>query len=99
MSIKNALASALEVAQLRGQRDLRRQALSDSDQLRRQDLSGVFDIFQAQQGFISPGSQIAGADRISQRNVSQQNNAANLAFLGSIVSTNNLCGGTATAGG
>ena len=53
VSIKNSLASALDVAQERAQRGARQTALTESDTLRRQDLSQVYALLDAPPHFTS----------------------------------------------
>lgn len=55
VSIRNALASALDVAESRSQRGARREALTDSESLRRLDLQAIFPILDAITQLISSG--------------------------------------------
>lgn len=84
VSIRTALESALDVAQERAQRGARRDALVDSEQLRRQDLSQTFDILNAVLSFISSGRGQAGPAIQASAQAASQNQAANLAFLGTL---------------
>jgi hypothetical protein len=86
VSIKNALASALNVAQERAQRDVRRGALADTDQLRRQDLQMVFPILDAILQFVSSarGQSIQGLGAAG--GIDQDREASQLAMIGSILS-------------
>ena len=59
VSIRTALQSALGVAQERAQRDTRRGALSDSDQLKRQDLEQVYKLLDQMRAFSLGGKGIA----------------------------------------
>lgn len=52
VSIKNALARALDIAQERAQRDARFAALTESDQLRRQDIGQGFNLMDAIKSFL-----------------------------------------------
>ena len=85
--IKNAVSSALDVAEARAQRGARRGALQDSDQLRRQDLSQTFAILDAINQFIGTRVGSATSERIAGQQIDQQNEASQLAFLGSLISS------------
>ena len=84
LSIRTALGSALDVAQSRAQRGARREALSDTDQLRRQDLSQVFSILDAILGFTSSGrgAGLQGLGQAAQSSAQRQ--ASFQALLGSL---------------
>jgi hypothetical protein len=86
VSIKNALASALNVAQERAQRGARRDALTSSDQLRRQDLDQTFKILDAILGFISSarGQGIQGLGALSETEAARS--AARLELAGKTAS-------------
>lgn len=85
VSIRTALESALNVEQSRSQRGARREALTQSEQLRRSDLSQTFDllnsIFQFTQGGRGVGVQ--GLGQAAQSSVQRQ--AANQAFQASLI--------------
>ena len=85
MSLKGALQSALDVAQERAQRGARNDALTSSDQLRRADLSQVYNLFNAIQSFTQPNKQLAvqGLGEASQ--IAQQRQAANEQFWSSVI--------------
>lgn len=65
VSIKNALASALNVSQERAQRDARRGAMSESEALRRQDTAQVLDLLALLLG-NKPGQTQQGPDTTGQ---------------------------------
>ena len=65
VSIKNALASALNVSQERAQRDARRGAMTESEALRRQDTSQVLDLLALLLG-NKPGATERGPDTTGQ---------------------------------
>lgn len=83
VSIKNALASAIDIAQSRAQRGARREALTDTDQLRRQDLQQTFQILNTILQFISSGRGQGVAGLGAAGEIGQNRQAANLAFLSS----------------
>ena len=87
ISIKNALSSALDVAQSRAQRGARREALTDSDRLRRDDLSQTFKILQAIMGFLNSGRGQASQNLGVVSDVQQRSAASDLAFIGSLGSS------------
>lgn len=86
LSIRTALQSALDVAQARAQRGARREALSESEQLRRRDLAQTFAILDAILQFISSGrgQAIAGLGQAAE--ASAQRQASRQAFIGSLAS-------------
>ncbi len=86
VSIRGALSSALDVAQARAQRGARRQALTDTDSLRRQDLGQTFSLLDTLLQFTSSGRGHGIQGLGAAANLNQQNSAANQAFLGSIMS-------------
>jgi len=87
ISIRSALQSALDVAQSRSQRGARRGALAESEELRREDLSQVYAMLDSMLQFISSGrgQAIPGLSAAAQS--SAQRRAANLAFIGSLFSS------------
>lgn len=87
VSLKNSLAQALNVEEARGQRGLERNALSDSDQLRRQDLSQVFKIFEAMNAFVN--SRFGGTAGILGQVAGSENDkkAAGIGAIGSLFSS------------
>ncbi len=92
LSIRTALGSALDVAQSRAQRGARREALTDTDQLRRQDLSMIFPLLDAILQFTTAGRS-AGLQGLGQAaQSSAQRQASTQALIGS------LLGGFATGG-
>ena len=74
VSIRSALESALNTSQERAQRGARREALSDSDQLRRQDSSQIFNILDAILQFMSSGrgQAIQGLGAVAQADAQKQ---------------------------
>ncbi|KKN04139.1 hypothetical protein LCGC14_1100470 [marine sediment metagenome] len=87
VSIKNALASSLDISEERAQRGARRSALSDSDALRRGDLGQTFGILDAILQFISSGRGHAIAGLSAAAGNQQNRQASNLAFIGQLAST------------
>ena len=86
VSIKNALSASLDVAQERAQRGARRSALTDSEELRRKDLSQVFQLLNTILQFTQSGRGGAITGIQASEGLNQQNFAANLASIGSILS-------------
>jgi hypothetical protein len=86
VSIKTALGSALDVAQERAQRGARREALIDSDALRRQDLGQTYNLLDALLQFTSSGRGQAIQGLGAASNNAQQRQASNLAAFGSLLS-------------
>ena len=93
VSIKNALSSALGIAQERAQRGVRSSALSESEGLRRGDLGQTFNVMDAILQFLSSGRgnataglSAAGQLNFAQQGLAQQGRSANLSFLGSLLS-------------
>lgn len=92
VSIKTALQQALDIAQERAQRGARGAALSESEDLRRNDLQRTFSILDAILQFMQSGRG-AGITGLGQAaGVAQNRQASNLAFLSS------LLGSAGTAG-
>ena len=86
VSLKDAVARAINVAQERAQRGARREALSDSDKLRRQDLNQTFSLLDSILQFISSarGQGIQGLAAAT--GFDQREQASNLAGIGNLVS-------------
>ena len=104
VSIRTALESALGVSQERAQRDVRRDALTESEGLRRQDLGQTFNVLDAILQFLSSGrgQSISGLGAsgqlgLGQQGINSQNRAANTALIGSLVSS--FAGGGGGGGG
>ena len=87
MSIKGALQSALDVAQERAQRGARREALQDSESLRREDLGQAFKILDAILQFISSGRGQSIPGLATAANQSGNRQAAQLASIASLLSS------------
>ncbi len=87
VSIKNALASSLDVSEERAQRGARRGAIQDSDQLRRQDLSQTFAILDSILQFLSSGRGQATQGLGAAAGAEAQSQAAVLSFIGSLGSS------------
>lgn len=85
VSIRNALDQALDVSQSRAQRGSRREALTESEGLRRQDVGQVFNILNALLQFTSAGRGTAVQGLGQQAGIAQQRQQANQAFLGDII--------------
>jgi hypothetical protein len=87
VSIKNALASALGMGQERAQRDARRGAMVDSEQLRRGDLEQTYKLLEQILGFANSGGNMAlqGLGQNAQNAVQRQ--AATQQMVGSIASS------------
>jgi hypothetical protein len=85
MSIKNALASALDVAQERAQRSARNEALTASDTMRRGDLEQVYELLNAILAFQQAGRGTATAGIGAGTALQSQRNAAMMALLGSLL--------------
>jgi hypothetical protein len=86
VSIKNALASALDVAQERAQREARRGALTESGQLRRQDLEQMYRLLDTILAFITGGKGGATQALGAAGGLRQQDKAAQMALAGEIAS-------------
>lgn len=86
ISIKSALQSALDVAQERAQRGARREALTDSEQLRRADLGRTMDLLNIILQFMASGKgqSLQGLGQTAQSEA--QRSAAQTAAMGSILS-------------
>lgn len=93
VSIKSSLASALDVAQSRAQRGARREALTDSDKLRRADLGQTFNILQAIMQFLNSGRGFAGGALQGVGQEEQNRSAATMAMIGSLASSAGSFGG------
>ena len=87
VSIKSALQSALDVAQERAQRGSRREALQDSESLRRQDLERTFQILDAILQFISSGRGQSIPGLSTSASLSGNRQAAQLAAIGNLLSS------------
>jgi hypothetical protein len=85
VSIKNALASALDVAQERAQRSARNEALTASDTMRRGDLEQVYQLLNAILAFQQAGRGTATAGIGAGTALQSQQNAAMMALLGSLL--------------
>ena len=84
LSIQGALGSALDTAQERAQREARMGALTESDQLRRQDLSQTYALLDAILQFTQSGRGGAITGLGQAANLAQNRQAANLAFIGDL---------------
>ena len=84
VSLKDAVSRAINVAQERAQRGARRDALSDSDNLRRQDLSQTFSLLDAILQFIGSGRGQAVQGLGAAGGLEQNRKAANLSAIGSL---------------
>lgn len=84
VSIKTALETMLARQEGAAQGELRRNALMESEQLRRADLGQTYDILGAIQGLINPRLGVAGPLQGQMMAQSQQNAAANQAALASL---------------
>ncbi len=93
LSLQGALQSALDVAQERAQRASRGEALSQSEDLRRQDLSQPYNLLNTILQYISSGrgQAIPGLGQAAQ--LGQPNQASNMALIGSLLSNPALFGG------
>lgn len=80
-----ALQRAIAMAGSRQTADARRSALTESAMLRREDLSRVFDILNAQLAFVNSGRGIQSQQIASQAAIAGQNRAANAASLAALV--------------
>lgn len=87
VSIQNALQRALDVAQERAQRETRQTALSESEQLRRSDLSNFYDILNAIAQFTGAGRQAGTEALTAQSQTELQSQAGTLSLIGSLVSS------------
>lgn len=84
VSIQSALERALDIAQERAQRGARREALSESEQLRRSDTEQVYKLLNIILQFIASGrgQTIPGLGQAAQ--FGEQRRAGNIATLGSL---------------
>lgn len=98
MSIKGAMQSALDIAQERAQRGARNTALTESDQLRRQDLNQTYALLNAIMSFTQPNKQLAVAGLGEQSDLAQKRQAANEAFWASVIQSVAGAGGGASGG-
>lgn len=91
-SIKAALQQALDVAQERAQRGARGQALTDSESLRREDLSNVYKLLDTILQFMSSGrgQAIPGLGMTAQ--MTNQRRASNMQFISDIIGSFGLGG-------
>ena len=96
VSLRDAVARAIDVAQERAQRGARREALTDSEELRRRDLGQTFTLLDSILQFISSarGQGIPGLAAAA--GIDQRRQASNLAGVGNLVS-NLARPGTTTA--
>lgn len=87
VSIRSALEAALNTAQERAQRGARRDALTESEGLRRQDLGQTFSLLDAILQFMSSGrgQSIQGLGQVAQSSAQRQ--AATIGALGSVGSS------------
>ena len=85
VSIKNALASALDVAQARGQRDITREAMTDSEQLRRQDLEQTYKVLQMVLDYINSGRGLATQSANINAQMANQNKGAMIGAGGQLL--------------
>lgn len=88
VSLKNAISAALGMGQERAQREARMSALTESDQLRRQDLQQTYALIDAILQHLSSarGQAITGLGAAQNQN--NQQNAALMAFLGQLANSN-----------
>jgi hypothetical protein len=84
----------LDVAQQRAQSGARREALTASDQLRRQDLGQTFNILDAILAFISSGRGQAAQGFATGAGIQQQRQAANQAFVGGLLGGGSILSGS-----
>jgi len=87
VSIKNALGSALDVAQFRAQRDARRTAQLDSETLRRGDLENTYRILATILDYINGGRGIAAGAQANAQQQAGQRQAATVGALGNFASS------------
>lgn len=92
-SMKGALQSALDVAQERAQREARNTAMGQSEALRRQDISSVGPLLDALFQFTSTGRGQALQGFGAQAGIAQNRQAANEAFIASIIQSIASMGG------
>ena len=89
VSIKNALASAMDIAQSRDQRNNRRNLMTDSENLRRGDLNNTYKMLDSILAYINGGRGIGAAAQQNATQASSDRNAAiggGLGSLGSMLS-------------
>jgi len=91
VSLKNALSSALDTAQARANRQAEQQAVSESEQLRRQDIPQTFNLLDTILQYVSSGRgqavqglKGAGQLDLQSRGMQQQQTAGVMAGLGSL---------------
>lgn len=93
LSIKSALSSALDVAQERAQRGARRDALMQSEALRREDLGKTFSLLESinqfMQGRLGPATAGAGADAQADAQKQAATMAAIAAIAGAAIMASN----------
>jgi hypothetical protein len=87
VSIKNALSQALDVSQERAQRDARRTAMVDSEQLRRSDVGETYNILGTILDYINSAKGIGAGAQANAMNANNQRNAAVSGALGSFASS------------
>jgi hypothetical protein len=84
ISIKSALQSALDVSQERAQRGARRDALTESEGLRRQDMGQLFKLLDMLNQFTSSGRGTAAGASAASSQASGQENAAIMSAIAAI---------------
>lgn len=87
LSIRTALESALNTAQERAQRGARREALTDSDLLARQDIGQIYPLLNSMLQFTSSGRGQAIPGLAQSANLAQNRNASNIGAIGTLLST------------
>lgn len=87
VSIKAALASALDTQQERAQRDARMGLMAESEQLRRGDLDQVYKLLDAMLGFTNAGRGISNQGLSSAANSEANNQASLMSLFGSIANS------------
>jgi hypothetical protein len=90
VSIKGALSSALDVAQERAQRGARREALTESEGLRREDVGQAYKLLDTLLQFTSSGRGQAIPGLSAAANLSGQRQASRLAGIGNLLSNLNF---------
>ena len=86
-SIKSALQSALDVAQERAQRSARNTALTQSETLRRSDLNQTYSLLDIINQYLSSGRGQAIQGLQAQAGTTANQNATNMALIGSLLSS------------
>lgn len=85
ISIKNALQSALDVAQERAQRGARNEALVQSETMRREDIQQIYPLLQTILQFLASGRGQATVGLNAAAQSSAQRQAATLALIASLL--------------